>query len=509
MKKLKGVWLDGGATEPLYDVFVKVHAEIANSYGWHGTTFFLPAHKYFLWMFETALIYTAYLKRDVLGITEKEACSITLPYWDWLMDADMNVNDNVWPSYDSPVLDSRVMGSWDVDPQTLYVRDGYFATSDWVMVNDICSDPNDPDSNYGPNNDKHLKRAFLYDYMFDIDNPTAIKNIASSTNSGFQAFSGWLEGRPHGRAHLFVWESMSIMFSPDDPLFFLHHCNIDRLYHFWADCWEYDAFSSIDSTKTKQYSGYNPVSYPYGKASKNPYTKLNYDVGLGSKIPFYYSGPSTDSYIFPVKDFPTPQQLWSMGDATTKGYDGIYYRYGPDNLAINFGSSCTKNIVWRWVNQKLPTSKRTVDDEEIEDDTHPRLAHVKEQGRYFREEVAKGRSHEEVLHELATANCHTISKLDVTDRRLLDWARMNNNDLSKWDTPCDKVSERLTQEGSQNAQVSETSAGGSFVPLWVILSASIGTAIILITVIVLIIIFLRKRAQNAPNAEYSYAEMKE
>jgi hypothetical protein len=397
------------------------------------------------------------------------------------------------------------MGSWETEPDTYYVKDGYFATKDWVLVNDISSDLSDPDNNNGPNNDKRLKRAFLYDYMFDTDNPTAIKNIIGT--SSFKSFSTWIEGRPHGRAHLFVWQSMSIMFSPDDPLFWLHHCNIDRLYHFWADCWEYDAIKALDSTKTSQYTAGNPAS-TYGRTAYNPYTYLKYDVGLGSKIPFYFAGPSTDCYIFPKADFPTAQQLWSMGDATTKGYDGIYYRYGPDNLVKNFGSSCTKNIVWRWVDQPY-TPKRNLDDEEIDDDTHPQLAHVKEQGRYFREQVAKGRDHHEVLHELATANCHTAAKIDVMDEKLLTWSRMMNTHLSDWDTPCDKVSERLTQESQNNAQNSELSAGGSFVPLWVILSASIGTAIILITIIVLIVIYLRKRAQNAPNAEYSYAEMKE
>jgi len=505
MKQIKGIWWNGGTTMPLYDFFVKIHMEIANSYGWHGTSFFLPAHKYFLWMFETAMIYTAYTKRTTLGITDKQACSITLPYWDWLLDADLDWNDDSWPCYYSPVLDSRVMGSWETDQNSLYVIDGYFANlKDWTTYQKTSAsdDPSDPS---GPYYDNHLKRYFVYDYQMTTDNPTCINGMVDN----FETFTGFLEGRLHGTPHMFIYESMSLMFSPDDPLFWLHHCNIDRLYHFWADCWEYDAIKSLTSTNTKQYKPLNPVSGRSTDTAYFPYYPYNkYDVGLTAKIPFWV-GENLDSYIFPKADFPTPQKLWSMGDSGALGYDSIWYRYGPDTLCQQFGTSCTKNLKWRWVNQPTSTTKRSLDDEEMDENSHPRLAHVKEQGKYFREEVAKGRDHQEVLFELATANCHTVKKLDENDPVLLSWIKMNRNSIESWDSPCDKISERITKESEDNAQTNELSAGGNFVPIWVIVSASIGTAIILITIVVVIIIFLRKRSQNVPQPEYSYAEMTE
>jgi len=83
---------------------------------------------------------------------------------------------------------------------------------------------------------------------------------------------------------------------------------------------------------------------------------------------------------------------------------------------------------------------------------------------------------------------------------------MNNQHISDFDTLCDKPSERLNQESNKVDQTT-TSLNGSFVPLWVIISASVGTAIVLIAIVVLIIIYMRKKALSS-NSEYSYSEMK-
>jgi len=321
--------------------------------------------------------------------------------------------------------------------------------------------------------------------------------------SSFQCFAAWLEGRPHGSVHMFVYGSMSDMFSPDDPLFWLHHCNIDRLYRFWADCWDYESIITLTTSTTSQYKSCNPISGKW--AAFNPYTGTKYDTGLSAKIPYYVVGPSTSSYPIPSTNFPTPKQLWSMGESGTPGFDGIFYRYGPDVMAVSELAKSCRSKQWKWVNQPYSSLKRSLEDF----DDHPQLPRLREQERIFREEIAKGRSHAEVLHDLATANCHTAHKLDENDPRLLDWIRMNKQELSDWDSPCDKISDRLNKGTESSDQTTtELSAGGSFVPLWVIISASVGTAIILITIIVLIIIYLRKKAQGT-NSEYSYAEMKE
>jgi tyrosinase len=55
-------------------------------------------------------------------------------------------------------------------------------------------------------------------------------NANSSTNGSFR---NRLEGVIHNPGHMWVGGSMMAMSSPNDPVFWLHHCNIDRLWAEW------------------------------------------------------------------------------------------------------------------------------------------------------------------------------------------------------------------------------------------------------------------------------------
>ncbi|SEG08636.1 tyrosinase family protein [Nitrosomonas ureae] len=59
----------------------------------------------------------------------------------------------------------------------------------------------------------------------------------NSTGSYRNFLEGWIStrGQPelHNRIHMWVAGSMSPGTSPNDPVFFLHHCNIDRLWALW------------------------------------------------------------------------------------------------------------------------------------------------------------------------------------------------------------------------------------------------------------------------------------
>eukprot|EP00755_Sulcionema_specki_P003907 Sspe_Gene.28783::Locus_13226_Transcript_1_2_Confidence_0.800_Length_1535::g.28783::m.28783 len=55
-----------------------------------------------------------------------------------------------------------------------------------------------------------------------------------------------LEGGPHGSPHVFVGGIMSTFLSPEDPVFFLHHANVDRLWAIWQDCHDHDKIHSDD-----------------------------------------------------------------------------------------------------------------------------------------------------------------------------------------------------------------------------------------------------------------------
>ncbi len=62
-----------------------------------------------------------------------------------------------------------------------------------------------------------------------------VDDLATATGSNvFTIFSQALEGSPHGAVHVQVGGNMgSVARSANDPIFWLHHCNIDRVWDEW------------------------------------------------------------------------------------------------------------------------------------------------------------------------------------------------------------------------------------------------------------------------------------
>jgi tyrosinase len=66
-------------------------------------------------------------------------------------------------------------------------------------------------------------------------------NWDMSANSFRNKLEGWRDAqtpprqppRMHNRIHVFIGGSMAPASSPNDPLFFLNHCNVDRQWEAW------------------------------------------------------------------------------------------------------------------------------------------------------------------------------------------------------------------------------------------------------------------------------------
>ncbi len=57
---------------------------------------------------------------------------------------------------------------------------------------------------------------------------------ASTSNTNYFSFSSALEGSPHGAVHVLIGGRMgSVPTAANDPIFWLHHCNIDRVWDAW------------------------------------------------------------------------------------------------------------------------------------------------------------------------------------------------------------------------------------------------------------------------------------
>ena len=50
------------------------------------------------------------------------------------------------------------------------------------------------------------------------------------------SFRPAFEAGAHSRPHLFIGGAMNTFASPDDPLFWLHHAFVDKVWTMWQDC---------------------------------------------------------------------------------------------------------------------------------------------------------------------------------------------------------------------------------------------------------------------------------
>jgi hypothetical protein len=166
----------------------------------------------------------------------------------------------------------------------------------------------------------------------------------------FLDFCPWICAQGHQGIHGFIGMSMAAtMQSPDDPFFWLHHCNVDRFLHLYWDCLEYDLVSK-DSLTPTHFTNINPTTTSSQPAKKDGVPIV---FTLDYVITLYLSSNRAPTYL-PAANFPTSRQLWTLGSATTTSSDwnGLRYRYGADDLAQSaaLNSVCKPGNVWRYVN---------------------------------------------------------------------------------------------------------------------------------------------------------------
>ena len=193
-----------------YDQYVRVHRDAGHAA--HRGPAFLPWHREFLRRFEL----------DLRSIDP----SVTLPYWDW--SVDNSPSSSIWNSSflggNGRTSDGKVM-------------DGPFAfdAGNW-RLNHVVP-PEDPSP--------FLKRQFGRSAA-SLPTPASVTAALNETpydvapwdmtsSSGFRnRLEGWISGpQLHNRVHLWVGGSMVPITSPNDPVFFLHHCFVDKLWAEW------------------------------------------------------------------------------------------------------------------------------------------------------------------------------------------------------------------------------------------------------------------------------------
>ncbi|KAJ3048146.1 hypothetical protein HK097_010845 [Rhizophlyctis rosea] len=181
----------------LYDDFVYVHWKAQNEA--HGNAAFPPWHRVFLTAFEDAL-------RSECKYTE------ALPYWDWSVDSQAPERSPVWKSFGG-------------DGKGGKLADGPFAG--WVGTF-----PTKHNVNRNFKTAAKVGKSSSGSMMAAHYSPAEIQFILN--RGTYNDFRRTLETHPHNQVHNSVGGDMgNPMMSSNDPVFWLHHCNIDRLWAKW------------------------------------------------------------------------------------------------------------------------------------------------------------------------------------------------------------------------------------------------------------------------------------
>jgi tyrosinase len=192
-----------------YDEFVRVHRDTHSRA--HGLAEFLPWHRWFIYKFEDAL-------REVSG----NPC-LTIPYWDW---EDSSVFDDDTFSWFEDSYEGSDLCKWQTLTGCLR-RDMDQSISMW-------------------RSGQILAMIMNYDQYGDEFSRDPQRN------NGLRAA---LEGGPHTAPHAFLGGPMLETISASDPLFFVHHANVDRIWSLWQDYHDHDQVDISQYNTPEHYEG--------------------------------------------------------------------------------------------------------------------------------------------------------------------------------------------------------------------------------------------------------------
>ncbi|MDO8877952.1 MAG: tyrosinase family protein [Pseudolabrys sp.] len=193
----------------------------------HGNWYFLPWHRAYLVAFER-------LCQQLSGNP-----NFALPYWDWTANPQLPA--------------AFAMPTYNGQPNPLFnaSRNSQTATI--------------PASVAGP----QVMADILAETNFEVFG-SSMPDGQNSTAPSWQrvnGFQGPLESGPHNTVHGIIGGDMGTYMSPLDPIFWLHHCNVDRVWNRWNNLGR--ANSSNNLWRTFAFNG--QFVNPSGASGTTPY----------------------------------------------------------------------------------------------------------------------------------------------------------------------------------------------------------------------------------------------
>jgi len=168
----------------------------------HRGPLFFPWHRVLLRQFELAL-------QSAAGDP-----SIAIPYWDWELAGNSN-----------PFTDDFLGGDGD-SAQGHRVVSGPFSYARKKFKIRVWD---------GTSRNPGLLREFGADHTAYLPPPSQVASVLTKTpySPGPDSWERTCEGILHDPVHRWIGGNMALATSPNDPVFFQHHCYIDRLWEDW------------------------------------------------------------------------------------------------------------------------------------------------------------------------------------------------------------------------------------------------------------------------------------
>ena len=204
-----------------YDLYVLWHVvamsiphEVGNAA--HNGPIFLPWHR----------LYMIRLEQELQRVLNDP--NFGLPYWDWAADGDLPFSEQLTTDLWTDEYIGEARGD---------VTQGSFGAVQVRLFNDfqnslVSTNPRPINRRSGIDlrrlpNKVEVEEAIQPN---EYDVPGWNSNVDSHRNR----LEGWLNGPAlHNRVHVWVGGDMSPGSSPNDPVFFLNHCNVDRIWEAW------------------------------------------------------------------------------------------------------------------------------------------------------------------------------------------------------------------------------------------------------------------------------------
>jgi hypothetical protein len=268
----------------------------------HRGPAFLPWHRYFCRELELAL--------------QAKRPNVTLPYWDWAADEANPIGAAIWNT--NPAQRIYIGGDGTGPGGT--VTTGPFAG--WTALVEGLGGTLVPrpggilrelgDATFG--NPDFPTSQQVNDAVANLTVYDTSPWRTSSTNSFRNRLEGWLalagesNSQLHNRIHIWVGGDMGPGTSPNDPVFFLHHCNVDRIWALWQTA--HPASAYLPASGGPAGHNLNDIMQQLTTVGATPAAALDYRRTMGF---IYDTDPPLVDLASPTvnfQDVPTLETTW-------------------------------------------------------------------------------------------------------------------------------------------------------------------------------------------------------